>query len=195
MKPSPRVLKNKFIVLEGLSGSGKTTVAKLLAKKLHAASFKTPSGSFAAVREIIDNTSLSPSARAFFYLGGILDSSEAIKTLLKKRTVVCDRYFLTTYCYHKAIGADFSLASADFIKKIKKPDITFLITCEEHERRRRLGIRGMSHNDKQEIKLHSDRKFLREYRKFSPVEIDNTTRDVHHAVEKIISILSNNFSQ
>lgn len=173
-------------MLEGLSGSGKTTIGKKLARAMHAKFCSTPLGPFAKTRSVIDNASVSPNARFFFYLGGVLDAWGTLHRLLATHDVVCDRYFLTTYCYHKAIGAT---PPSSLNNLLQEPDFTFLITCKEEERRRRLGNRGLDVNDKREVQLRSDRKFLQEYRKFHLAEIDNTPRDPNLAVEKILAIV------
>ena len=46
--------RHLFIAIEGVDGVGKTTCAKMLAKKLTARYYKTPSGIFEKVRIKID---------------------------------------------------------------------------------------------------------------------------------------------
>ena len=47
---------NMFIVLEGIDGSGKTTVCQLLSNKINAQIYKTPSWPFSDLRDVIDKT-------------------------------------------------------------------------------------------------------------------------------------------
>ncbi len=178
--------RNLFIVLEGLSGSGKSTVAKLLAKKLHAKLYKTPSGAFGKVREAVDLSNPSTLARFYFYLAGIMQASEEIKGALLKSHVICDRYVLTTFCYHKILTTH-ALPSPNSLP-LTKPDFTFLITCKERNRLTRLRKRGLSFNDKRERSLHVEKSFLKEYRRFRPIEISNDL-DPKTTVEKIVGIL------
>jgi len=103
MSESIMINKNKFIALEGIDGSGKTTVCKLLSKKMKAYLYKTPSWPFANLREIIDKT-VDIKSRFYFYLSSVFHASAEIEELLKKRHVVCDRYILSTLCYRQTLS-------------------------------------------------------------------------------------------
>jgi len=179
--------KKLFVVLEGLSGCGKSTIAALLAKRIRAKLCSTPMGPFRNAREVIDRQNRFPLARFYFYLAGVVHASGMITALLKKSSVVCDRYFLTSYCYHKSIGAHPLPPSKSII--LRRPDFTFLITCAEKKRRFRLARRGFSFNDEEERRLHVERRFLREYRRYHPIEIDNSSSNPSVAVSKIIKII------
>ncbi len=117
-----------FIVLEGLSGVGKTVVGQALARTLNGVLYKTPPPPFTLIRDEVDRT-CDLEARFFFYLAGVLHASSEIASLLKERPVVCDRYILTTDCYHRALGL---MAHLDYSTlHLLQPTITVLLTCEE----------------------------------------------------------------
>ena len=161
--------KNLFIVLEGLSGSGKSTLAKTLAEELDGVYYKTPSGIFLAAAGDIDMRA-DQMARFLFYLAGVVQSSVEIGDLLMQKSVVCDRYFLSTICYHRAMGLDVSIPK--FISLVQ-PDLTLFIDCDVSIRLQRLHDRGMTHNDLQEQSSGLDARIFLEYRKFSLPVIDN----------------------
>jgi len=138
--------KNKFIALEGIDGSGKTTVCKLLSKKMKAYLYKTPSWPFANLREIIDKT-VDIKSRFYFYLSSVFHASAEIEELLKKRHVVCDRYILSTLCYHRASGSSFKLFNETYLDIII-PDFTFFLNADYEVRMKRIAIREhIDHSD------------------------------------------------
>lgn len=178
------MLANKFFVFEGLSGSGKTTIAKKFAKKIGAKYFKTPPHPLDEIRDFIDDGNLTD--RYYFYLNSIFLSSELIKKTLYKKHVVCDRYIYTTLAFHAALGV--TVHSVEELPFLKKPDHVFLVECQNKLRHSRLLSRGLTFNDKMEIRLNTDKKFNHEYRKFNMIKIDNSGT-VEQSLEKIDGIL------
>ena len=176
-----------FIVLEGLSGSGKTTLGKLITEKIGAEFYKTPAPLFNSIRDRVDRNANS-TARLFFYLAGVIQSSTEISQILKARSVVCDRYLLTTLCYHRALGATINVPDFSF-EPLLKPDYTFLLVCEEAKRISRLRKRGLTYNDLQEQHLQIEQRFLDEYQKYRLIEVDNSNDDPTIAVEVILRLL------
>lgn len=128
--------KFPFIAIEGIDGVGKSTCAKLLAEKISAYYYKTPSGIFEKICTSID-VSVDPYARFIFYLGATLYASEEIKNIVTRQPVVCDRYLLSTIIYHEAMGVDIS----SIIQKppaILAPDHYIHLYADENTRTQRL---------------------------------------------------------
>ena len=101
---------NKFIAFEGLDGSGKTTQVKLFAVSLKKAKkdyflTREPGGTKLSekVREILvkkDKESFSSITELLLiYAARHEHLKEKIIPNLKKRIVLCDRFFYSTYCY------------------------------------------------------------------------------------------------
>lgn len=176
--------ENQLIVLEGLSGSGKTTIGKLLSKEMKAIFYKTPPPPFDNARELIDR-STDPVTRFFFYLAAVIHASDEITGILENNSVVCDRYILTTTCYHRALGLNVEAPNVSLLE----PKNTFLITCDDSKRLARLLKRGLSYNDQQEQLLSIENRFLAEYRKHNVTEVDNTYDNPHMAVQTILNLI------
>jgi dTMP kinase len=130
---------NKFIALEGIDGSGKTTVCKNLCKKINAEFYKTPSYPFSDFRSLIDKN-VNIKSRFYFYLSSVLHASSEIKELLKTKPVVCDRYILSTLCYHRAADSFFYFFD-DSKLEILKPDLTLYLNADYDVRMKRIAHR------------------------------------------------------
>ena len=180
-------MQNFFLVVEGLSGSGKTTIGKELAKQTRSIFYKTPPLQFELLRHWIDQK-VDPTVRYLFYLTSVLQASCDIREILQKHSVVCDRYLLTTECYHKIIGVQTFGGYKKWQDQIVIPDITILVTCSEYERQQRLSTRGLSFNDSQEEKLQIATKLYKEYRHHPVVEINNDG-NIEDTVDKILNEL------
>lgn len=179
---------NVFMVLEGLSGSGKTTIGKIVAKRIKGEFYRTPPSLFTgSVRDSIDKCA-NGSARFLFYLAGVVQASDEISRILVDRSVVCDRYLLTTFCYHRALDVQIDIPDSVF-HPLLQPNFTFLIVCKKATRLKRLHDRGLSFNDKQERQVKIEQKFLMQYRKYNLIEIDNSSDNPEIAAKRIIAFL------
>ncbi|MFA5935196.1 MAG: AAA family ATPase [Candidatus Paceibacterota bacterium] len=178
--------QNKFIVLEGTMGSGKTTLAKMLAERLGGVYYNTPA-SFRESRPVADKC-LSIKARYHFYLSLNFQVSSEIGELLKEKTVVCDKYIWSTFCYHKTFGLNLPY----FHKlDILMPDFCFLIICEDQVRLERISKRDPTNDySKDFVRQESERRCLDEFKSVLPdVIIDNSSDGPQKAFFEIISII------
>ena len=149
--------RNKFIVIEGIDGSGKTTVSKLLSEKLNALMYKTPSWPFSDWRDVIDKT-VDIKSRFYFYLSCVIHASTEIEKLLENKNVVCDRYILSTLCYHRASDSFFINFDENQLD-ILFPDYTFFLDAGYEVRMKRIAARENANNsDVIKSRLH-DREY------------------------------------
>lgn len=134
-----------FIVLEGADGTGKSTLATILSKKLGGYAYATPPAKYRQYREQVDREA-TPEQHFAFYRDAVIDASQEIEQLeAENKTVVCDRYWISTVTYHQVMGLEIDLKE---FSKIKKPDLTILLSASKETQISRMLVRGMSAGDR-----------------------------------------------
>lgn len=138
-------MKGKLIVFEGIDGSGTETQSKLLLKKLGSSSVRIEYPDYEGdlgklIRLFLDKKNeLSPEMQFVLYAGDMVKDREKINSWLNEgRTVICDRYFLSTIVYQGIRGFKLEKAlrfAEDF--GIPKPDIVFFLKIPPEESARR----------------------------------------------------------
>ena len=123
-----------FIVLEGIDSSGKSTLATMIAARCNGITYATPPEKYRKLRKHVDASS-SLQKHYNFYHDAVTEASSEINAILSSgKTVVCDRYWLSTLVYHRAgkmviEGSDFS--------RLVQPDLTVLLLVGPEEQIRR----------------------------------------------------------
>ncbi len=176
-------MRNKFIVIEGISGSGKTTISRRLASELGGYYYSTPE-CYQKLRPIADNI-LTLQERLRFYLSLNLQTFFEISDLLEKKGVVCDKYVWTTICYHRAMGLIFP---DSIYPKIFYPDFCFLLLCDDQKRLRRISKRDPINDLSKDTNRQTlERKCLVEFKKrLSHCIVDNSIDDPLIATNTIL---------
>ena len=153
----------KFIVFEGLDGSGQSTQASLLKdflikEKIDVVLTKEPTLTSSAgqkIKEILDEKStISPEQLQLLFTEDRREHLEKviIPALKMGQYVISDRYFFSTFAYGTAEGLDL-----EWLIKINNdfllPDLTFLLKvrpeiCLERIQKRGLGIKLFEKKEK-----------------------------------------------
>lgn len=178
-----------FIVLEGLDGTGKSTVAsalvaQLVAEGIPAEALHTPSDGFRlSARYVNDNC--NPAVRFLFYLAAVLDASDYIRSRRQSAVVVCDRYYFSTLAYHRASGVD---AAVDLnALEFEQPDFVFYLDTDQEIRAQRVLNRAMQTLG--DVHGASDTELVRrireEFSRFDMIRIDTTHKNVSSVVSDI----------
>jgi dTMP kinase len=155
--------RGKLIVFEGLDGAGKSTAAQAAAKALGAVFMTTPSPRVREYRDdLITGFKGSQEAQQFFYLATVFAASREIAALLAEgRTVVLDRYFLSTQAYAAFRGSGLAL---DDVQALLVPaDLTVFVEAPLETRRSRLAARGTSAADRETLSPAANARLLHEH--------------------------------
>lgn len=153
-----------FIVIEGLDGSGKSTVAKCLADKLNATLLSTPEDDFKNIRKQLDLIFKKDlQARQLFYMATVRNISERVKELKKfGSSIVVDRYWLSTQVYHCWMSKGLHYGLSEVENELMKPNLTVFLDLTLEERTKRIGLRNNNTiQDSETLSQESDDK-LRE---------------------------------
>lgn len=130
-----------FIVLEGVSGIGKSTLAARLTHKLQATSLHTLPRPHNDWSKAI-NSRLAPLPQLAFYLSGLLYASGRVRTSLKVSPVIADRYASSVLACHAAVNniglAQVRQLAAPFLPYLLQPTCTFYLACSEETLRARM---------------------------------------------------------
>lgn len=143
--------KGKLITLEGIDGTGKSSIAKMLKTRFPEAVFTvepTPGWIGKAVKRSIESDA-DPLAELFLF---IADHAEHIAKIVKPaledgKLVISDRYSDSRYAYQGATLSDKFDDAMGWVEGIHKgwtivPDLTILFTIDPSIAVSRCGIRG-----------------------------------------------------
>ncbi|MET8678210.1 thymidylate kinase [Streptomyces sp. NPDC004647] len=136
--------QGRFIVLEGVSGVGKSHLARALTARLNATMLHTLPAPLTQMSSTIDRE-LRALPQFGFYLSGALHASDLVRQGLTRGWVVADRYVSSVTACHAAVqGIDVQAVRdllAPFLGYLIQPDHTFYLRCSEEEIRRRMATK------------------------------------------------------
>ena len=193
-------MTGKFIVIEGLDATSKSTLAEKLSKCLNATLLKCPPRleapglSAADLRSYFD--ARPPAQRRAYYRAANLIASEQAERALQNGHVVMDRYWTSTAAF-AALDDDSGLDQewqGRYPLELRKPDAVILLTVDEENRTKRMRGRGEPVTDEEQNLAEGIARreaVLRVYRMFDPIEIDTSQRDPDSVLEAVLAELQN----
>lgn len=153
-RPVAARVRAGFVTFEGIDGSGKTTIAGLVAKRLEARGVRVfltsePTRHWigAAVRRSYDDD-VGPLAETFLFLADRARHAVEIRGRIDAgEVVVCDRYADSTYAYQGARLERTLRDPVSFLRRLSRPwllepDLTILLRISSEAALRRLGDRA-----------------------------------------------------
>ncbi len=134
-----------FIAVEGLDGTGKSTLAVRLAAHLGAELLRTPDAAFSEVRPVLDRTlAFSPRAHTLMYASMVQFASDQARWhAANGRHVVVDRYWSSTLAYD-AVFRHSDLPFDALGDGLFRPDVTLFLEAPLSVRAGRIAGRGLA---------------------------------------------------
>jgi thymidylate kinase len=140
-------MPNKFLVIEGCNGVGKSTIVEYLIVRVGALSFHYPPEFVNFRRNVHLDETLAPIPRLAYYLAATLHLSDLVRAQLTQSHVVCDRYLaspLSLMIGESAIEeAEARRLMEPFGSYVCMPDLTLLLTAEHATASARINDRSL----------------------------------------------------
>ncbi|MEC3995321.1 AAA family ATPase [Actinacidiphila sp. DG2A-62] len=173
-----------FESLEGLRGTGKSTVAPLLAAARGAELVPTVPALYQSLRREIDARD-NVEARMAFYLSALFTATDDIHRHLSAGIpVVVDSYFARCLANHRAYGSRLGITLPPDLPE----PITYSLVCDEEERRRRLLARHKPASRWDGLAEEVAEQITHAYAPFPMHRVDTTGRTPEQVVHAILDV-------
>jgi len=191
---------NKFIVFEGIDGSGKTTQANMFAEKINAifTCEPTPGKIGKTIREVLSGSKCQKETLALLFAADRVEHVIEIEENLKKSHVVSDRYVYSSIVYQTTQGIP-----EEFVYSInnyaKVPDLVVILDVDTEEALKRMEGREKEIFEKIEFQNKIREKYYEiinsKNSKFTPkygyILIDTSKKSLEEVHEEILAKISN----
>lgn len=153
-----------FVVIEGLDGVGKSTIAKAMADRLNAQLFRSPGelgqlsvSGLGILRAHFDATD-APVRREFYRFANTVVSAQ-VRATCQTQAVVLDRYWPSTVAYARALDQldlNEGRLSGNYPSFLEIPDVVILVDAPSDERIRRRTSRDGGTGTLEEARLETE---------------------------------------
>lgn len=191
-----------FIVFEGIDGSGKTTLSRMLfdnlkSRSLDVVRLREPGDSkwgrkIRELAQLKDRIPLQEELTYFIEDRKLNVKKNIIPALKQKKVVILDRYFYSTACYQGARGLDMEAILKTNRTFAPEPDCTFIIDIDVET-----ALKRIQRNRTESARLFEKASFLAKVRenylklRGPHIHILKGNRSLHSIFQDIIQILEN----
>ena len=202
---SSKIRENKYslddrkliIAIEGIDGSGKTTIAKELASALSGTYIATPPSPFKIHQDFFEEKERAVLSRFFYYIGSLWESWKEIEAESRTKIVVLDRYLLSTNIYHQTLvnsnDIEYKYIIQDTMNSGAPPnaDINIVLDVSEKIAIERLKNKKQKVFDEQlEQNRDLQKKLAEKFRNYSDVVINTDKKSINEIVNECIQIIN-----
>lgn len=189
-----------FVVIEGIDGCGKSSVARLLVKRLGSRAVLTREPTESWIGQAVrrgDRHKISPYIDALLFMADRAQHTEQVaEWLARRKTVVCDRYYHSTVAYQTAClegifeGDAFKWLLEANLRISIHPDLTVFLTIPPE-----LGLQRI--RTRSELSRFERLSFLRKVQKnyIRLAELDKTivkvdgAKDLQSVTNEVLSLV------
>ncbi len=193
--------KNSFFAIEGIDGTGKSTIAKMLEERLGAIKLsRKKSNSLVSKIQELKNNKASEEELHHLYLEALLETSASVEKSLSNNHVVVARWLGTEVAAHKIYATKNGGKAAKIGYKklgILVPDYVILLTADAEVRKARMAVRGkLGKNDLASLENGCQGWVIKETYKLykGVIEIDTSKKTPDEVVDAIIAELPCTFT-
>ncbi|WP_327120131.1 AAA family ATPase [Nocardia sp. NBC_01730] len=176
--------RNLFESIEGLPGTGKSTVTPLLAEARQAVLVPTVPPLYQPLRRELDLYK-NADARMCLFLSALFTATDQIRRYLDAGIpVVVESYFARCLTTHSVFGAQLKVALPEGLPQ----PVTYQLVCEPRERLKRLAERDKPMTRWDVLAEQQTDQLTDAYRRFPVRRIDTTAATPDDVVRSILSL-------